>query len=130
MKFPGTQAFVNQLVVYTLVTLAGGGSVGLGAVWMQQQITMTAAANKALERDCANLLRRLDDLNLQVEKEIAPSVLEQRNLELNLGLEQTPQEKVTRVTGDARLMLAAKRDAPDLTKFTAYAVRYSRPEDR
>ena len=43
MKFSGTQGFVNQLVVYILVTLAGGGSVGLGAVWMQQQITMTAA---------------------------------------------------------------------------------------
>ena len=53
MKFPGTQAFVNQLVVCTLVTCTAGGSVGLGAVWMQQRITMTAAANKTLERDLA-----------------------------------------------------------------------------
>ena len=89
MKFSGTQGFVNQLVVYILVTLAGGGSVGLGAVWMQQQITMTAAGNKVLERELANLSRRLDDLNLQVEQATTPSVLEQRNLELALGLEQT-----------------------------------------
>ena len=130
MKFSGTQGFVNQLVVYILVTLAGGGSVGLGAVWMQQQITMTAAGNKVLERELANLSRRLDDLNLQVEQATTPSVLEQRNIELALGLEQTPREKVTRVMGDARLMLAAKRDAPELTKFTASYARYSRPEDR
>ena len=108
MKFPGAQAFVNHLVVYVLVTLAGGGSVGLGAVWMQQQITATAAANKALERDVANLRRQLDLLNVQVEQEIAPSVLERRNLEWRLGLEQAPRDKVTHLGGDARLQLAAK----------------------
>jgi hypothetical protein len=130
MKFPGTQAFVNHLVVYTLVTLAGGGSVGLGAVWMQQRITATAAVNKALERDCAILLRRLDDLNAQVELEIAPSVLEQRNLQWNLGLDQSPRDKVTRAAGDARLRLADKREGPVAGLNLSALARYSRPEDR
>jgi hypothetical protein len=130
MKFPGTQAFVNQIVVYTLVTLTGGGSVGLGAVWMQQRITMTAAANKALERDLAGLQRRFDAQNVEIEKETNVSVLEQRNLEWRLGLEQAPRDKVTRMTGDARLMLAAKRDLPaDQIRFAA-DVRFSRREDR
>jgi hypothetical protein len=130
MKFSGTQAFVNHVVVYVLVTLAGGGSVGLGAVWMQQRITATAGANKALERDVGNLRRQLDLLNVQVEQESTNSVLERRNVEWRLGLEQAPRDKVTRLTGDARLLLAAKREAPlELFPAAAYA-RYSRPEDR
>ncbi len=130
MKFPGTQAFVNHLVVYTLVTLAGGGSVGLGAVWMQQRITATAAANKLLERDLAKLQRELETLNLRIEQESNPSVLEQRNTLWKLGLDQSPRDQVTRVPGDARLRLAQKREAPAARlDLSAYA-RYSRPEDR
>lgn len=130
MKFPGTQAFVNQMVVYVLVTLAGGGVVGLGAVWMRQQITATANANKALERDVANLRRQLDLLNVQVEQESTNSVLERRNVEWRLGLEQASRDKVTRLTGDARMLLAAKRDLPLEMLPAAIFARYSRPEDR
>jgi hypothetical protein len=130
MKFAGTQAFVNQMVVYVLVTLAGGGSVGLGAVWMRQQITATANANKALERDVAILRRQLDLLNVQVEQESTNSVLERRNVEWRLGLEQAPRAKVTRLTGDARLLLAAKRDFSLEMPPAASFARYSRPEDR
>jgi hypothetical protein len=130
MKFPGTQAFVNQLVVYVLVTLAGGGSVGLGAVWMRQQITLTAAANKTLEGEVANLRRQLDVLNVQVEQERTDSVLERRNLEWHLGLEQAPRNQVTRVPGDARLLLAAKRELPLELLPAAALARFSRPEDR
>ena len=129
MRVPGTQAFVNHLMLCTLLTLAGGGSVGLGAVWMQQQITATAAANKALERDVANLRQRLDNLNVQIAQETTSSVLEQRNTEWHLGLEQAPRDKVTRLTGDARLLLAAKRDAPVLSTL-AVNDRYSRPGNR
>jgi hypothetical protein len=130
MKFPGSHGFANQLLVCALVTIGGGGGAGLGAVWMHQQITQTAAANKTLERDLAGLRRRLDDLNAQVEFEVNPMVLEQRNAEWRIGLEPSPRTMVQRVPGDARLMLAAKRDAPLWLDPPPQFARYLRPEDR
>ncbi len=130
MRFPGTQAFANQLLLCSLLTIAGGGGVGLGAVWMHQQITLTAAANKTLERERAGLNRRLYDLDAQVESARTQSALEQGNYELNLGLDLPPRDRVIRVLEDPRLLLAAKRDQPVGLMGLAATARYHRPEDR
>ena len=35
MKKTDTHAFVNQLLVYTLVMICFSGSIGLGTVWLR-----------------------------------------------------------------------------------------------
>ena len=42
-------AFVNQLLVYALVLIGFGGSMGMGAVWLRHQMSVTAEANRRLE---------------------------------------------------------------------------------
>lgn len=81
-----TQAFVNQFVIYTLVTICFSGSIGLGTVWMRHQISLTANANKELESRLAELKRHLAETNTAIEVQQSPAVLMQRNTAMNLGL--------------------------------------------
>ena len=98
-------AFVNQFVIYTLVTICFSGSIGLGTVWMRYQISLTANANKLLESRLAELNRHLAETATAIEIEQQPALLKQRNASMGLGL--TPP-LVQDITESAPLHLAAK----------------------
>ncbi len=98
-------AFVNQFVIYTLLTICFSGSIGLGTVWMRHQISITANANKVLEARLAELKRHLAETNTAIEIQQSPAVLRQRNISMNLGL---ILPEVHSVTESPTLRLAAK----------------------
>lgn len=81
-----SQAFVNQLLVCLLVTIAFGGSIGLGTVWMRHQISVTANANRALAAKITEVERRIEEMVTLLETEKRPEALRQLNQELALGL--------------------------------------------
>ena len=88
-------AFVNQFVIYTLLTICFTGSIGLGTVWMRHQISITANANKVLEARLAELKRHLAETNTAIEIQQSPAVLRQRNASMNLGLILPEVQSVT-----------------------------------
>jgi hypothetical protein len=98
-------AFVNQFVIYTLLTICFTGSIGLGTVWMRHQISITANANKVLEARLAELKRHLAETNTAIEIQQSPAVLRQRNVSMNLGL---ILPEVQSVTESPTLRLVAK----------------------
>jgi hypothetical protein len=98
-------AFVNQFVIYTLLTICFSGSIGLGTVWVRHQISITANANKVLEARLAELKRHLAETNTAIEIQQSPAVLRQRNASMNLGL---ILPEVQSVTESPTLRLIAK----------------------
>ncbi len=102
---PNNHAFVNQFVIYTLVTICFSGSIGLGTVWMRHQISLTANANKLLETRLAELNRHLAETATTIEIEQGTALLKQRNASMNLGL--TPPV-VYDIHENAAFRLAAK----------------------
>lgn len=102
---PNNHAFVNQFVIYTLVTICFSGSIGLGTVWMRHQISLTANANKLLETRLAELNRHLAETATSIEIEEDPARLKQRNATMNLGL---IPPVVQDITESAPLRLAGK----------------------
>jgi hypothetical protein len=98
-------AFVNQFVIYTLLTICFSGSIGLGTVWMRHQISITANANKVLEARLAELKRHLAETTTAIEIQQSPAVLRQRNASMNLGL---ILPEVQSVTESPTLRLVAK----------------------
>lgn len=109
MNKTGTNAFVNQLLVYTLVTICLSGSVGLASVWMQQQIATASNSIKQLETRTAELERRRGELNVEIASEQSPARLEQRNREWNLGLVQLSESQIVRVYESPENRLQRKR---------------------
>jgi len=103
-------AFVNQLLVYTLVMICFSGSIGLGTVWMRHQISLTANATKVLDARIAELDRRLDETKTLLEAEQDPEVLKQRNVAWHLGLVQPTPDQIVRLPGDPVMRLAAKHN--------------------
>ncbi len=103
-------AYVNQLLVYTLVMICFSGSIGLGTVWMRHQISLAANATKVLDARIAELDRRLNETKAVLEAEQDPAILKQRNAEWHLGLVQPNPEQIVHLPGDAVMRLAAKRN--------------------
>jgi len=103
-------AYVNQLLVYTLVMICFSGSIGLGTVWMRHQISLAANATKVLDARIAELDRRLNETKAVLEAEQDPAILKQRNTEWHLGLVQPAAEQIVRLAGDPVLRLAAKHN--------------------
>ena len=68
-------AFVNQVLVYSLVAICLSGSIGLGTVWMRHQISIVANANKALEARIADVARRCEEASAAIAAEQDPAVL-------------------------------------------------------
>lgn len=108
MKPPPVHALVNQLVAHTLGLLIFGGSLGLGAVWMRQEISATANRNRLLALKIADTERRLDEVNAEVATALNPASLLSRNNELRLALVPPAEPQVTRVLESPELLLAAK----------------------
>lgn len=103
-------AFVNQLLVYTLVLIGFGGSMGMGAVWLRHQMSVTAEENRRLEAKIAATERLLVEKTAATEQEQGPDVLKSRNLAWNLGLVPPTEPQVCRVREDVTSRLAAKRN--------------------
>jgi hypothetical protein len=123
MKTTDTHAFVNQFLVWLLVTLCIGGSVGLGSVWMRHQISATANANRILEARIADVQRRIDETTTAIEGEQGSDVLRRRNADWRLGLLPATDAQVVRVTEDP-VMRLAQRHNRDLFNDSAPTVAF------
>lgn len=110
MKTSPTHGFVNQLVAYTLAMICVTGSVGLGAVWVRHQISLTANASRLLDTRIADVERRLAETTTAVETERDPNILLRRNTEWRLGLVPPAQAQIVHVSEDPVMRLAAKRN--------------------
>lgn len=111
MNQTSSSAFVNQLLVYTLVMICFSGSIGLGTVWMRHQISLTANATKVLDARVAEIERRLTETTTAVETERDPAVLKQRNADMRLGLVPPASVQVVHMADEAAIMrLAAKHN--------------------
>ena len=126
MNKTGTHAFVNQLLVYTLVMICFSGSIGLGTVWMQQQIARTSNSIKQLETRAGELERRRGEITSEIASEESPAVLERQNRELRLGLVQPKEHQIERIYEQPERRLAAKRNSELLTRESPVSspVRY------
>jgi hypothetical protein len=110
MKPPPVHALVNQLVAHTLCLLVFGGTLGLGAVWVRQEIFSTANRNRVLDLRIADAQRRLDELNAEVATALNPDSLLTRNTGMRLGLVAPRELQVVHVGESPELRLAAKRN--------------------
>jgi hypothetical protein len=118
-----TSAFVNQLLVWFIVTIGLGGSVGLATVWMRQQISATAKANRDLAAQIARYDRLIDETRTQIETEQASDKLR------HLGLVPMNQIPVVHVTENVVERLARRANAGVLADGPAptAALRVSLP---
>lgn len=126
-------AFVNQLLVYTLVMICFSGSVGLGTVWLRHQISLTANRSKMIEARIAEVERHWAEKKAAVETAQGPDMLKQRNAEWHLGLVPPKEPQVTRVSQDATQVLEAKNNRDflnGLTDVELKPVRYRLTGDR
>jgi hypothetical protein len=105
MKPPPAAAHVNRLIALTLLLLVFSGTLGLGAVWVRQEISQTANRSRALVAKIADVERRIDEVNAAIATAASPGALMQQNEVMRLGL-ATPQEpQVRRVEESAELLL-------------------------
>src|SRR3982751_4693810 len=109
MKKSDTHAFANSLLVFLLVTIGLGGSVGLGLVWMRHQISLAANSNRILVARIADVERHLAETKVLAAAEQDPDVLRQRNADLRLGLAPVSDAQVVRVNVDPVRALAERR---------------------
>ena len=107
MNKGGSQAFVNQFLVYTLVAICGSATIGLGTVWMRHQISVAANMNKVLEASIADVERRIEETDAAISAEQYPAVLNRRNTEWGLGLVPPGETQVQRVSEDPVMRLAS-----------------------
>ena len=111
MNKKDTHAFVNQLLIYTLVMICFSGSIGLGTVWLRHQISLTANNTKQLEQRIVEAERHLSELNTQVTAEQSIDVLARRNSEWKLGLVLPKEPQVVRVSESPERLLASRNNA-------------------
>ena len=120
MKPPPANAFVNRLIALTLLLLVFSGSLGLGAVWVRQEISQTANRSRSLEVRLADVERRLDEVNAEVAAAVNPEALLQQNQVMRLGLVSPQEDHVVRVNESPEVLLASKRNR-DVFRLAAAA---------
>jgi hypothetical protein len=104
-------AFVNQLLVYALVMISFTGSIGLGTVWLRNQIAQTANSIKTLETRTAEVERHLAETTTLIAAEQSPDELIRRNTEWRLGLIAPDfRTQIVRINENPEERLAAKRN--------------------
>lgn len=111
MNKKDNHAFVNQLLIYTLVMICFSGSIGLGTVWLRHQISLTANNTKLLEQRIIESERHLAELNTQITAEQSIDVLARRNVEWRLGLVLPKEPQVVRVSESPERRLASRNNA-------------------
>jgi hypothetical protein len=110
MKTSTANAFINQLLVYTLVMLVFTGSIGFGTVWLRHEISLAANRNKVLQADLAEVQRQIDQFTAEIAAAKNPDTLIRLNSEMRLGLVPPREEQSEHVAVDVGLRLAAKRN--------------------
>jgi len=110
MRPPPPNALVNKIVALTLCLLVFSGTLGLGAVWVRQEIFSTANRSNVLESKIADIERRLDEVDADVAIALTSKQLERRNETMRLGLVVPKEVQVVRLPGSPELRLAAKRN--------------------
>jgi hypothetical protein len=110
MKPPPAHALVNQLVALTLGLLVFGGTLGLAAVWVRQEIFSTANRSRVLDLKLADVQRRLDEINAEVATALNPDTLLTRNAAMGLELVAPKEPQVVRIDESPELRLAAKHN--------------------
>lgn len=108
MKPPPATAHVNRLIALSLLLLLFSGSLGLGAVWVRQEISQTANRSRTLVVQLADVERRLDEVNAKIAAEVNPGSLLKQNEAMRLGLATPREANVVRVEGSAELMLISR----------------------
>jgi hypothetical protein len=110
MRPPPARAFVSQLMALTLLLLVFSGTLGLGAVWVRQEISGTANRSHVIETKIAAVERRLDEVNANVASALNVSALLQQNQVMLLGLTLPREPQIVRVDESPEVRLAIKRN--------------------
>ena len=110
MRPPPPNALVNKIVALTLCLLVFSGTLGLGAVWVRQEIFSTANRSNALESKLADVERRLDEVDAGVAIALNPASLLRCNESMRLGLVAPTEVQVVRTRGSPTARLALKRN--------------------
>lgn len=110
MRPPPPNALVNKIVALTLCLLVFSGTLGLGAVWVRQEIYSTANRSRSVELQVADIERHLDEVNAEVAAALNPAALLRQNEAMRLGLVAPREVQVVRVDESPELRLAAKRN--------------------
>jgi hypothetical protein len=110
MNKSAANAFINQVLVYTLVMLVFTGSIGFGTVWLRHEISLAANRNKNLRTHLDEVQRHLDQLTAELAAAKNPDALIRLDSSMRLGLDLPRQEQVERVAGDVEQELLAKRN--------------------
>ncbi|MFI5357066.1 MAG: hypothetical protein ACHQ4G_07010 [Opitutales bacterium] len=110
MNTQSSQAFVNQLLVYTLVMICFTGSIGLGTVWLQHQIALTANSAKALESQINEMERRVNETRADIARAQDPSMLKLLNDQWHLGLVPPSPQQIAYIDQDPVMRLASKHN--------------------
>lgn len=105
-----THAFVNQLLVYTLVVIGFSGSIGLGTVWLRHQISLSANAARQLEARLNEVERHIAEKKTEIERAQSPAMLEYLNEHMQLGLQPPAPSQVQHIDADPVRHLVAKRN--------------------
>jgi hypothetical protein len=114
-------AFANQLLLCVLVTFCTGGSIGLAAVWLRHQISVTAKSNRDLAAEVARLERLIDEQKTLLETEQAPDKLRGLNAALRLGLVPMSELPVQQVTENVIERMARRAGRGPLNEGAAPA---------
>ena len=110
MKPPPPHALVSKLIALTLALLIFAGTLGLGAVWVRQEIFSTANRSRGLEVKLADIERRLDEVNAEVATALNPDALLRRNDVMRLGLAMPIEAQVARVGDSPEAQMRARRN--------------------
>ncbi len=103
-----SRAFVNSLLVYSLVAIGCTGTVGLGMVWSRNAISELAQANKAITTQIAVLDRQSQETSAEIAAHLDPVALLQTNAEWHLGLVSPAPDHLHYLTQDAQIYLASQ----------------------
>lgn len=119
MRPPPPNALVNKIVALTLCLLVFSGTLGLGAVWVRQEIFSSANRCNVLESKIADVERRLDEVVAGVAIAENPANLLRANQTMRLGLVSPKEVQVVRIPGSPELRLQSKRHQEIFTVSTA-----------
>lgn len=100
--------FANPLLLGAVLGLGLSGSVGVGAVWLRHQISVTANENKVLEAHIADLERQSEQLDTEIAEQEDAQVLLARQEQWKLGMVAPSAERVHHFTQDPLRHLSEK----------------------
>lgn len=129
MKPPPASNLINRVILLTLMLLVFTGTLGLGAVWMRQEISQTANRSRALEDKLTDAQRRLDELSAEVATAVNPQALLRQNESMRLALSMPREIQVQRVAVSAELKLAQKRNLEVFRVENASFASFTRPPE-